>query len=61
MNGESIKLVLRTKDEAVMGEVGPGTNSSSAGGKEVFGSIEDDTRGCEYIILIKVNREYLRA
>ena len=55
MNGESIKLVLRTKDEAVMGEVGPGTNSSSAGGKEVFGSIEDDTRGCEYIILIKVN------
>ena len=43
--GEITKLVLRTKDEAAMGEFREGMNSSSAGGKE----IEDDMRGCEPI------------
>ena len=47
--GERAKLVLRTKDEAAMGEVRAGTNSSSAGGKELLGTIEDDMSGCELI------------
>ena len=47
--GERAKLVLRTKDEAAMGEVRAGTNSSLAGGKELLGTIEDDMSGCELI------------
>ena len=45
--GEGSKLELRTKDEAAMIEVRAGTDSSSAGGKEMLGAIEDDMRGCE--------------
>ena len=47
--GESTKLVLRTKDEAAMGDVRAGTDSSSAGGKELLETIEDDMSGCECI------------
>ena len=47
--GESTKLVLRTKDEAAMGDVRAGTDSSSAGGKELLETIEDDMSGCERI------------
>ena len=43
------KLVLRTRDEAAMGEVRAGTDSSSAGGRELLRTIEDDMRGCEPI------------
>ena len=45
--GESIKLVLRTKEEAAMGEVIAGMKSSTAGGKAVLGAIEDAMRVCE--------------
>ena len=47
--GESTKFVLRTKDEAAMGEVRAGTRSSTAEDKEMLGAIEDDMRGCEPI------------
>ena len=47
--GDKTKLALRTKDEAAMGEFRAGTNSSSAGGQEVLGTIDDDVRGCESI------------